>query len=83
MTFQLAERDHLDKVSHVQDITYHSLWYTGFGALAGTRNSLMGPSIGIDPTTYRTISGRSTVELRVAVDTLESRRKREREKCFI
>ena len=26
-----------------QDNTYHGLWYTSCGALAGTRNSLVGP----------------------------------------
>ena len=29
--------------SHRQDNTYHGLCYTSFGALAGTRNSSMGP----------------------------------------
>ena len=29
--------------SHRQDNTYHGLCYTGRGALAGTRNSSMGP----------------------------------------
>ena len=29
--------------SHRQDSTYHSLCYTSRGALAGTRNSSMGP----------------------------------------
>ena len=43
--------------SHRQDITYHGLCYTSCGALAGTRNSLMGPPRGIDPTTHRTSSG--------------------------
>ena len=28
---------------HRQDSTYHGLWYTSRGALAGTRNSPMGP----------------------------------------
>ena len=31
------------KGSHRQDSTYHGLCYTSRGALAGTRNSLMGP----------------------------------------
>ena len=30
-------------ISHRQDSTYHSLCYTSRGALAGTRNSSMGP----------------------------------------
>ena len=42
--------------SHRQDSTYHGLWYTGRGALAGTRNSSMGPPWRIDPTTHRTMS---------------------------
>ena len=29
--------------SHRQDNTYHGLWYTSRGALAGTRNISMGP----------------------------------------
>ena len=30
-------------ISHRQDNTYHGLYYTSRGALAGTRNSSMGP----------------------------------------
>ena len=30
--------------SHRQDSTYHDLYYTSHGALAGTRNSSMGPT---------------------------------------
>ena len=37
------------------------------GALVGTRNRLMGPPGGIDPTTYCTMSGRSTTKLRPAL----------------
>ena len=36
-----------------QDNTYHGLCYTSRGALAGRRNSSMGPPGRIDPTTYR------------------------------
>ena len=36
---------------------------TSCGALDGTRNSLMGPPWGIDPTTHRTMIRRSTTEL--------------------
>ena len=39
-----------------QNSTYHSLCYTSRGALAGTRNSSMGPPSRIDPTTDRTMS---------------------------
>ena len=41
------------------DSTYHSLCYTSRGALAGTRNSLVGPPWMIDLTTHCTISKRS------------------------
>ena len=41
--FQLAARDYLYVPSHSQDSTYHSFWYTSGGALAGMRNSPMGP----------------------------------------
>ena len=46
--------------SHRQDNTCHSLWYTSCGALAGTRNSSVGPPWGINPMTHRTMSGHST-----------------------
>ena len=53
--------------SHRQDNTYHSLCYTSRGALAGMRNSSMGPPLWrIDPTTHRTMSERSTSELHPA-----------------
>ena len=42
-SFQLATRGLLYVSSHIQDITYHSLCYSSCGALAGTRNSSMGP----------------------------------------
>ena len=42
-SFQLTARVLLYTPSHRQDNTYHSLCYTSRGALAGTRNSLMGP----------------------------------------
>ena len=42
-SFQLAARVLLYASSHRQDNTYHSLCYTSRGALAGTRNSSMGP----------------------------------------
>ena len=43
-SFQLAERVLLYASFHRQDNTYHSLFYTSRGALAGTRNSSMGLS---------------------------------------
>ena len=41
--YRLAARVLLYAPSHRQDNTYHGLWYTSRGALAGTRNSSMGP----------------------------------------
>ena len=42
-SFRLTARVLLYAPSHTQDNTYHSLCYTSRGALAGTRNSSMGP----------------------------------------
>ena len=42
-SFRLAARVLLYAPSHRQDSTYHDLCYTSRGALAGTRNSSMGP----------------------------------------
>ena len=42
-SFRLAARVLLYAPSHRQDSTYHSLCYTSRGALAGARNSSMGP----------------------------------------
>ena len=42
-SFRVAASDRLYAPSHRQDNTYHSLCYTSRGALAGTRNSSMGP----------------------------------------
>ena len=42
-SFRLAARVLLHAPSHRQDNTYHGLCYTSRGALAGTRNSSMGP----------------------------------------
>ena len=46
---------------HRQDSTYHSLCYTSRGALAGTRNSSMGPPH--EGSIHRTMSEHSTSEL--------------------
>ena len=43
-SFRLAARVLLYAPSHRQDKTYHSLWYTSRGALAGMRNRSMGPT---------------------------------------
>ena len=48
-----------DSTYHRQDSTYHRFCYTSRGALAGTRNSSIGPPWRIDPTTHHTISERS------------------------
>ena len=42
-SYRLTARVLLYAPSHRQDNTYHSLCYTGRGALAGMRNSSMGP----------------------------------------
>ena len=42
-SFRLAARVILYASPHIQDNTYHGLCYTSRGALAGTRNSSMGP----------------------------------------
>ena len=42
-SFRLAARVLLYALSHREDSTYHGLCYTSRGALAGTRNSSMGP----------------------------------------
>ena len=43
LSYQLTARVLLYAPSHRQDNTYHGLCYTSRGALAGTRNSSMGP----------------------------------------
>ena len=58
-SFRWAARVLLYASSHRQDSTYHGLCYTSRVALAGTRNSSMGPPWRIDPTTHRTMSERS------------------------
>ena len=58
-SFQLTARVLLYAPSHRQGSTYQSLCYTSCGALAGTRNSSMGPPRKINPTTHRTMSERS------------------------
>ena len=57
-SFRLAVRVLLYAPSHRQDITYHGLCYTSCGALAGTRNSSMGPPHE-GSMTHRTMSERS------------------------
>ena len=57
-SFGLTARVLLYAPSQRQDSTYHGLWYTSRGALAGTRNSSVGPPWRIDPTTHSTMSER-------------------------
>ena len=52
---------------HRQGSTYPDLCYnTSRGTLTGTGNGSVGPSWGIDPTTHRTMSGRSSMEWHLA-----------------
>ena len=46
-----------------QDKPYHSPCYTSCGALAGKRDSSVGPISGIDPMTHRIMSRYSATEL--------------------
>ena len=48
-SFRLPARVLLYAPSHRQDSTYHSLCYTSHVALAGTRNTSMGPPWRVDP----------------------------------
>ena len=57
--------------SHRQDNTYHGLCYTSRGALAGARNSSMGPPH--EGSIDRTMSERSTSELRPPQKQLNER----------
>ena len=43
LLFPISSKGFLYAPSHRQDSTYHGLCYTSRGALAGTRNSSMGP----------------------------------------
>ena len=58
-SFRLAAKVLLYASSERQDNTYHGLCYTSREALVGTRNSSMGPSWRIDPTTHRAMCERS------------------------
>ena len=52
-----------DKIAHST-----TFFYISHGALAGTKNSSMGPPWGIDPMTHRTMSGHA--KLHIAPDTI-------------
>ena len=58
-SFWLAAWVLLYAPSHRQDSTYHDLCYTSRGALAGTRNSSMGPPWRTDLTIHRIMSEHS------------------------
>ena len=58
LLFPVSSKGSLYASSHRHN-TYHSLCYTSHGALAGTRNSSMGPPWRIDPMTHRTMSEHS------------------------
>ena len=55
LLFPISSKGSLNASSDRQANTYQGLCYNSRGALAGTRNSSMGPPWGIDPTTYRTL----------------------------
>ena len=57
--------------SHRQDSTYLLVIVTSWGALAGTRNSSMGPPWGIDPMTRQTMSRYSTSEPCLGLENLD------------
>ena len=63
-SFRLTARVLLYAPSHRQDSTYHSLCYTSRGALAGTRNSSMGPPH--EGSIRRPITNALTTELHLA-----------------
>ena len=64
--FPISSKGFFNALSHKQDSTYHSLYYSIREVLAGKRNSLMDSLKGIHPTTHCTMSGRSTTELHLA-----------------
>ena len=54
LLFPINSKESFFMRHHTEDCTYNALCYTSSGALAGTRNSSMGPLWEIDPTTYIT-----------------------------
>ena len=72
-SLRLAARVLLYAPSHRQDSTYHGLWYTSGGALAGTRNSSMGPPY--EGSIRRPITTRAnalTTELHLAQEKIQT-----------
>ena len=43
LLFPISSKGSFISITHIQDNTYHGLYYTSRGALAGTRNSSMDP----------------------------------------
>ena len=84
-SFRLTARVLLYAPSHIQNSTYHGLSYTSPGALAGTRNSSMGPP-------HEGSHHERTLLLLLSIlnacynktnSSLIFERERQREKCFI
>ena len=74
-SFRLTARVLLYALSHRQDSTYYGLCYTSRGALAGTRNSSMGPPWRIDPTSIAPWANALTTELHLAPVNFERKTK--------
>ena len=72
-SFRLTAWVLLYALAHRQDNTYHSLCYTSRGALAGTRNSSMGPPHeGSIRRPIAPLANALTTELHLAPPTIES-----------
>ena len=63
MDYSLVAKVLLYAPSHKQDSAYHDNCYSSHGALAGTKNNSISQTRRIDPTTNRTMSGRSIAKL--------------------
>ena len=72
--FRLTARVLLYAQSHRQDNTYHGLCYTSRGALAGIRNSSMGPPWRISPTPIASWLNTLTTELHLAPLAVEKQK---------
>ena len=75
-SYRLTARVLLYAPSHRQDNTYHGLCYTSRGALAGTRNSSMGPPHEGSIRRPTAPSERSTFELRPAPKKKKKKKKK-------
>ena len=72
-SYQLTARVLLYAPSHRQDNTYHGLCYTSRGALAGTRNSSMGPPLTMKSMPWRTTSNLSATFVLLSNGCLSTR----------